>query len=167
MIVLSLLIFAGPLLYFNWPIKPLPSGTQADRVVVSKRDRSIALYQGTRLIRSYPISLGGAPLGPKKWRGDQKTPEGVYSIIEHKSDSAFHLALRISYPNQNDMDQAKNQGVDPGSDIMIHGMRNGLGLLGRAHRIIDWTAGCIAVTNSEIEQIFQAVPDGTPIEIRE
>ncbi|HET7810353.1 MAG TPA: L,D-transpeptidase family protein, partial [Steroidobacteraceae bacterium] len=145
---------------------PLPEGTRADRVVVSKSARSLELYRGSELLRSYPVSLGREPVGPKQREGDGRTPEGRYTLDYRKLDSSFHRALHISYPSPADSASAKSAGLNPGGLIMIHGMRNGLGFLGRLHTWVGWTDGCIAVTNNEIEEILRVVPDGTPIEIK-
>ena len=118
------------------------------------------------MLKQYRVSLGGSPVGAKTQEGDRKTPEGVYRIDYRKADSAFHRALHVSYPNYKDRARAAAAGVSPGGLIMIHGIRNGLGGLGRWHRLVDWTNGCIAVSDPEIEQIWAAVPDGTPVEIR-
>ena len=104
-------------------------------------------------------------MGRETRDGDNRTPEGVYAVDAHKADSGFHRALHISYPNPRDQEQATANGLSPGGDIMIHGVRNGLGWLGRFHHLVDWTRGCIAVTNQEIEEIYRAVPDGTLVEI--
>jgi len=167
LLLISLLVFTVTLTWANWPMQALPEGLQVDRIVVEKSNRTLTLFASDQLVKSYPISLGRVPEGAKQREGDLKTPEGRYTIIEHYEPSAFHRALRISYPGPEDIRRAESQGVSPGSDIMIHGMRNHLGLIGRLHRFIDWTAGCIAVTNDEIEEIWRLVPDGTPIEIRE
>lgn len=147
----------------HWPMAPLPEGTSADRVVVKKGARRLALYDGQDLLREYRVALGGNPLGHKQREGDERTPEGHYVLDFRKADSSFHLALHISYPSGADTQAARDQGVSPGGQIMVHGIRNGLGLLGRAHALVDWTDGCIAVTNREIEEIWRVVPDGTPI----
>lgn len=149
----------------NWPYAELPTGTVADYVVVKKSARVLELYRGTELMRSYPVSLGRAPRGPKQQAGDGRTPEGSYRLDYRKLDSAFYRALHISYPGKNDVAAAKIRGVDPGGLIMVHGMKNGLGWIGRAHRAIDWTDGCVAVTDREIDEIARVVPDGTPITI--
>lgn len=138
----------------------------ADRVVVEKAARRLHLYAGERLLASYAVALGGRPQGHKQREGDGRTPEGLYRISGRNPGSRYHLALRVSYPDARDRARAAAAGVDPGGDIMIHGLPNGLGWLGRLHRLFDWTEGCIAVTNAEIEEIWHAVPDGTPIEIR-
>jgi murein L,D-transpeptidase YafK len=157
---------AALLLWANWPGQPLAAGARADRIVVSKAQRRLELYAGGKLLKSYRVSLGGHPVGPKQQEGDKRTPEGLYAVELHKPDSSFHLALKVSYPSAADRLAAEKRGVSPGSDIMIHGLSNHLGFIGRLQRCVDWTAGCIAVTNPEIEEIYRAAPDGTPIEIR-
>ena len=164
-LVLIVLIF-GILTWANYPIEQLPDSAKTDRIVVEKKNRKMTIYQDEKILRSYKISLGRSPIGAKEKEGDKKTPEGIYSIIEHFEPSAFHRSLRISYPDSNDIKRAEKEGVSPGSDIMIHGIRNGLGLMGRMHLWLDWTAGCIAVTNQEIEELWRVVPDGTEIEIK-
>ena len=111
------------------------------------------------------MALGFSPVGPKQHEGDGRTPEGKYKIDFHKSDSAFHRALHISYPDAADSARAAEAGVAPGGDIMIHGLPNGFSALGPAHRSRDWTAGCIAVTDSEMDEIWASAADGTSIEI--
>lgn len=166
------LVFPGLLVlltWANWPMRRIPesSGLTIDRIVVEKSLRRMTLISGGAPIKAYSISLGRKPVGAKEREGDRKTPEGRYTITEHFAPSAFHRSLRISYPDTSDIKRARKIGVGPGSDIMIHGMRNGFGWSGRAHLWIDWTAGCIAVTNPEIEELWRIVPDGTLIEIRE
>ena len=153
------------LVWANWPAGSIAPGLVADRVVVLKSKRRLELYSHGKLLKGYVVSLGRRPVGPKEREGDQRTPEGRYSIELHKPDSSFHRALRVSYPSAADRAVAEKRGVAPGGDIMIHGLPNGLGLIGRLQRRLDWTAGCIAVTNPEIEQIYRVVPDGTPVEI--
>jgi len=144
-----------------------PDTTAAvDRIVVDKSDRQLELFAGNALVRQYRVALGREPIGPKLQEGDNRTPEGRYLIDRRNPDSAFHRSLHISYPNADDQLRAKALSVEPGGDIMIHGIRNGLGWLGRLHRLRDWTRGCIAVTNAEIEEIWHLVPDGTPIDIQ-
>lgn len=150
----------------NWPLDPLSANVSADRVVVEKAARTLKLYIGGTMLRSYRISLGRAPTGPKQRAGDGRTPEGIYRLDYRKLDSSFHRALHISYPNASDSRAARERGLVPGGFIMVHGMKNGFGWVGRAHRLVDWTDGCVAVTNAEIEEILHLVPDGTPIEIR-
>jgi murein L,D-transpeptidase YafK len=140
--------------------------TNADRILVEKSARRLTLFSSGRKLKEYRVALGFSPVEPKQCEGDGRTPEGKYKIDFHKSDSAFHRALHISYPDAADTGRAAQAGVAPGGDIMIHGLPNGFSALGSAHRLRDWTAGCIAVTDSEIDEIWVSVPDGTPIEIR-
>jgi len=136
-----------------------------DRVIVNKAKRELLLMHAGNMVRSYRVALGRNPVGPKTKQGDGKTPEGIYSISGRNAASAFHRALRVSYPNSADRAQAKRLGVAPGGDIMIHGLPNGQGHIGKAHLQSDWTEGCIAVTNAEIEEIWGLVRDGTRVEI--
>jgi murein L,D-transpeptidase YafK len=147
-------------------VNPLPHDAVADRVVVEKSARRLTLLKNGSTLKTYRVALGRAPDGAKEYEGDQRTPEGAYTIDFHKPDSDYHLALHVSYPEQRDVDRAAAQGLSAGSDIMIHGLPNGRGWIGRFHRRNDWTAGCVAVTDFEIEEIYRAVPDGTPIELR-
>jgi len=145
---------------------PLSRDAVADRILVEKSARRLTLFQNGRALKSYCVALGRAPIGAKEYEGDQRTPEGIYSIDFHKPDSDYHLALHISYPEQRDIDRAAVSDFSAGSDIMIHGLPNGRGWIGRFHRRNDWTAGCIAVADFEIEEIYRAVPDGIPVELR-
>src|SRR5260370_3536301 len=124
-----------------------------DRVIINKSKRELFLMHADKVVKSSRVALGRNPIGPKTQQGDGKTPEGVYSISGRNAASAFHRALRISYPNSADRAHAKKLGVAPGGDIMIHGLPNGQGYIGKAHRLTDWTEGCVAVTNGEIEEI--------------
>jgi murein L,D-transpeptidase YafK len=146
--------------------KPLPEGVIADKVIVEKHARHMMLLSRGRVLKKYKISLGRNSKGPKVRAGDGKTPEGIYVIDSRNPRSRYHLSLHISYPNLSDIKRAKQLGVSPGGDIMIHGIRKGFGWLGPLHRLVIWTKGCIAVTNKEIEEIWRAVPNGTQIEIR-
>jgi murein L,D-transpeptidase YafK len=135
-------------------------------VLVLKGARRLLLLRGDRVLRDYEVALGSNPAGPKRHHRDGRTPEGRYRIDFRVEDSAFHRALHISYPNQDDLDFAQRAGVPPGGDVMIHGLPNGEGWIGDAHRELDWTDGCIAVTDDEMSEIWELVDDGTPIEIR-
>ncbi|MHB8484520.1 MAG: L,D-transpeptidase family protein [Candidatus Acidiferrales bacterium] len=159
------LCFVSISLYALLPVRALSAET-ADRIVVIKSEHKMMLLRGGTVIRSYQISLGRGGKGQKVRAGDHKTPEGSYTIDWRNPKSHFHLSLHISYPNATDIERAREHGFAPGGDIMIHGLQNGLGWIGRFHRVSDWTDGCIAVTDSEMDQIWRAVPDGTPIEIR-
>ncbi|KPL68183.1 hypothetical protein SZ64_08655 [Erythrobacter sp. SG61-1L] len=139
---------------------PLP---RADLVRVDKSERTLTLYAGGEALKTYSgIQLGAAPQGHKQFEGDERTPEGRYTIDTRNPNSAYHLSLRISYPNGQDRAYAQAKGRSPGGDIFIHGQPNGLPV-GRMPG--DWTDGCIALSNSEMDELWQAVPDGTPIVI--
>lgn len=146
------------------PSIPLPP-RRADRIVVRKAAHELTLYRDWQPLKTYRVALGTGGLAPKRQAGDRRTPEGVYRIDGRSLQSDFHRALHISYPASGDIAAARARGVAPGGDIMIHGIRNGLGWLGELHLRDDWTNGCIAVTNEEIEEIWDAVADGTVIEI--
>ena len=137
-----------------------------DRIRIEKSARRMMLISQGEVLKSYNIALGGNPIGPKERKGDNKTPEGIYVIDGRNKDSRFHLSLRISYPNERDKNRAKELGVSPGGDIMIHGIKNGFTWVGDAHTGVDWTKGCIAVTDQEIEEISKLAPNGTIVEIR-
>jgi len=139
---------------------------KADKIIVYKSKHELQLLHQGKVIKSYAVALGKQPQGPKTQQGDNKTPEGLYTIDARNSQSRFYKALHISYPNQKDRGQARRVNVNPGGDILIHGLPNALGFLGRLHLFLDWTKGCIAVTNQEIDEIWQLVDNGTPIEIR-
>lgn len=166
MLLLCGLAAVGILISAHLNLHPLPSNITADHVLVEKAARRLTLLRGDTPLKTYRLALGRAPADPKEQEGDQRTPEGIYLIDFHKEDSDYHRALHVSYPEQRDIERAAAAGVPPGCDIMIHGIRNGKGWIGAFHRQTDWTAGCIAVTDFEIEEICRAVPDGTPIEIR-
>jgi hypothetical protein len=138
----------------------------ADSIVVYKRERTLTLYLRGVPVRSYFVALGSRPVGDKISAGDDRTPEGLFTINAHNPASKYHLALRISYPDDAHRERAAKLGVDPGGDIMIHGLPLKFKDAGKDHRLDDWTNGCVALTNQEIEEIWRAVPDGTPIQIK-
>jgi murein L,D-transpeptidase YafK len=138
----------------------------ADRVVVLKKERRLELLSQGKVIRTYKVALGGDPVGPKATQGDHKTPEGVYILDFRNAHSQFYKSIHISYPSEHERALARQKGVSPGGDVFVHGLPNGFGAVGAAHRLKDWTDGCIAVTNEEIDEIWKAVPDGTEIEIK-
>lgn len=150
----------------NWPDEQLAEGVVASRVEVIKHRRILRLYAGDRVLKEYSVALGGEPIGHKLREGDERTPEGIYTLDYRNRHSAFHRSVHISYPSPADQLRAGTNGVDPGGMIMIHGLPNKLGWVGRLHRLFDWTDGCIAVTNPEMDEISSAVPDGTRIEIK-
>jgi murein L,D-transpeptidase YafK len=138
----------------------------ADSIVIEKKAHRLTLYHMGRALRSYRVALGGQPVGDKRSRGDRRTPEGLFSVDGMNDSSDFHLALHISYPDDRHWLIADSLGVDPGGDIMIHGLPRGRGRIGAQHRLKDWTNGCIALTDEEMEQIWRIVPIGTPVEIK-
>jgi tetratricopeptide (TPR) repeat protein len=138
----------------------------ADKVLIEKNERRLTLLVGGEVIKTYKIDLGGNPVGPKERQGDNKTPQGTYTIDARNRDSGYHLSLHISYPNEKDRMRARELGVSPGGNIMIHGIKNGFSWVGVCHSEIDWTKGCIAVTDEDIEEIDRLVPNGTVVEIR-
>lgn len=137
-------------------------GPRVTRVIVNKGARKMSLLNGSRVLKSYDIELGFAPVGDKKFEGDGKTPEGEYFIDRRNPNSRFHLSLGISYPNAQDRAEARAMGKDPGGDIFIHGQQNPF-KPGRGDK--DWTWGCISVTNRQMELIYAMVENGTPITI--
>jgi tetratricopeptide (TPR) repeat protein len=138
----------------------------ADKIVIEKKSRRLMLISKGEVLKTYKIALGGNPIGPKEMQGDNKTPEGTYFIDSRNNDSHYHLSLHISYPNEKDKKRAKELGVAPGGNIMIHGIKKGLSWVGKAQAEVDWTKGCIAVTDEEIEEICKLAPNGTIVEIR-
>lgn len=159
-------LLAALLVWANHHENPLPMDARADLVVVEKSKRRLTLYAQGRPLKSYVVSLGRAPVGAKEREGDRKTPEGRYLIDFRKADSAYFRALHISYPSAADTKLALEKGLSPGGAIMIHGQRNGFGWVGKLHRLRDWTLGCVALTNQEMAELWRAVPDGTPIELK-
>jgi murein L,D-transpeptidase YafK len=159
-------LIAAVAIWANAPFSPLPTDAKADLLVVEKGHRRLLAYTHGGLLRAYPVSLGRDPVGPKDRQGDRRTPEGRYVIDGHNPASSFHRALHVSYPSTADVLRARSGGYDPGGEIMVHGIHNGLGWIGRAHRFVNWTTGCVAVTDPEIEELYRIVPDGTPIEIK-
>lgn len=162
-----LVAFVGALIgWANQFDNPLPGDVRTDLVVVEKSKRELTIYREGKAIKTYPVALGRVPVGAKTREGDKRTPEGRYLIDYRKADSGYFRTLHISYPNQADIETAAKEGAAPGGDVMIHGLRNGLGWIGKLHRFSDWTLGCVAVTNEEMEELWQAVPEGTPVELR-
>jgi len=126
----------------------------------------MSLLNGNKVVKTYKVALGGNPKGAKDRQGDHKTPEGVYFVDAKKNNSQFYKALHLSYPNARDRERAKRLGVNPGGDVEIHGLGPKWGWIGARHRATDWTDGCIAVTNEEIDEIYPLIKISTPIEIR-
>ena len=144
--------------------EPGPAGP-VDLIRVDKSARLMSVYRDGRLVREFRVALGRGGLGPKQRQGDGRVPEGRYRITAHNPNSAFHLSLRIGYPTPEQVAAAHRAGVNPGGDIMIHGLPNGRGWIGSRHTLSDWTEGCIAVTDWEIKWLYKSVAVGTPVEI--
>jgi murein L,D-transpeptidase YafK len=160
------LLIAGVWIYAHHVWSPLPAGTTIDRILVEKSARRLSIFRNGKNLKSYCVALGHNPIGAKQEEGDMRTPEGVYTIDSRNPQSDYHLALHVSYPSEEDTARAAERGVNAGFDIMIHGIQNGGGWIGAFHRMHDWTAGCIALTDEEIEELWRVTRDGTPIEIR-
>jgi murein L,D-transpeptidase YafK len=139
---------------------------KADSILILKKDHLLELLSNGNVIRTYKVALGQGGLPAKEREGDARTPEGRYTIDSRNAASQYHKALHISYPNADDRQRAARRGVAPGGAVMIHGLPNGKGWVGAGHRLYDWTLGCVAVTNDEIDEIWNLVPTGTPVEIR-
>jgi len=164
--LIALLILAVLATYYFYPKGKLPNDTQIDSIIVYKSKRQMSVYSNGQLLKNYKISLGRQPVGAKKFEGDKKTPEGVYFIDDKNPNSGYHKNLGISYPDKDDIENAMTFGKSAGGDIKIHGIKNRIGFIGKFHRWIDWTSGCIAVTNDEIDELFKAVKMEARIEIK-
>lgn len=154
-----------PITFFPFLFAQEPS-VSVDRVVVYKQDRKLVLLSKGKEVHSYKVALGTEPAGPKTRQGDHRTPEGSYLLDSRNPNSHFYKAFHISYPNSQDTAAAKKLRVSPGGDIMLHGLPKEYAWVGKAHVLHDWTDGCIAVTNEEMDEIWKLVRIGTPIEIK-
>ncbi len=142
------------------------AGTEpADKVVVYKSKRQLQLLRAGKVLRTYRIALGDNPKGHKRQEGDEKTPEGAYVLDWRNPNSRYYKSIHISYPNAQDQQQARRRGVSPGGDIMVHGRNGPTVLPDGTWKWKDWTDGCIAVTNTEMDEIWKMVKNGTPIHI--
>lgn len=137
-----------------------------DRVVVYKQQRKLLLLAQGKEVGSYKIALGSEPIGSKTRQGDHRTPEGSYVLDSRNANSRFYRAFHISYPSPRDIAAAKALGVNPGGDIMLHGLPKEYAWVGKAHTLHDWTDGCIAITNEEMDEVWRLVRVGTPIDIK-
>jgi murein L,D-transpeptidase YafK len=137
-----------------------------DRIIVEKSKRTMTLLKQDKEVKTYKIALGRDPVGPKVMQGDKRTPEGVYFVDYKIRKSVYHRALHLSYPNLDDMERAKSMRVPPGGSIMIHGMKQDKLWMGDLQYLFNWTNGCIALTNDEIEEVWDLVSTWTPVEIR-
>jgi len=159
-------LLVGVVLFTCWPLFAQKPDVSVDRVVVYKSERKLALLSQGKEVRSYKVALGSEPVGPKTRHGDHRTPEGVYTLDSRNPSSHFYKAFHISYPNSKDIAAAKKLGVGTGGDIMLHGLPNEYAWVGKAHILHDWTDGCLAVTNEEMDEVWKLVRVGTPIEIK-
>lgn len=148
-----------------YPKGPLPGQLRFDRLLMEKSARRLTAFAKGEAVRVYLVALGENPLGHKEVQGDKRTPQGFYSIDGKNPKSAYHKNIGISYPNEADRAHAKSLNKSPGGDIKIHGLAPEFAWVGEAHRATDWTHGCIAVTNEEMDEIYDRTPIGTPIEI--
>jgi murein L,D-transpeptidase YafK len=148
------------------PVVGIRSRLVADSIVVEKSRRRLTLYQGGFPVRIYRVALGKQPTGDKVSKGDNRTPEGLFFIDSRNPVSKYHRSLHISYPDAAHIQRAMSRGVRAGGDIMLHGLPRGFEDVGAGHRDFDWTEGCIALTNAEIDEIWAAIPNGAPIQIR-
>lgn len=155
-ILTSLLLFVAQVAWAEEPV---------DLVRVLKAERRLQLISKGKVQHEFTIALGGNPVGHKKQEGDERTPEGRYTLDYKKSDSSFYRAIHISYPNAKDVEAARRAGVSPGGQIMIHGQKNGYGWLSGLSQRFDWTNGCVALTNADMEFIWNTVNAGTQIEL--
>lgn len=153
------------ILIFVFSFNTLLADELADLVVVIKSKRIMFLIKEGKILKAYRVALGKNPSGRKLSQGDGRTPEGRYYIAGRNPDSSFYKALKISYPNEKDFEDAHRLNLNPGGGVMIHGLSKKVEYLGKYHIIDDWTEGCIAVTNEEMDEIWSAVPDGTAVEI--
>ncbi len=151
--------------YYFLPDKKLPTNVVIDNIIIIKSKRILQAYSKNKLIKSYKISLGTNPIGDKEIEGDKKTPEGLYFINSKNDKSHYHKNLGISFPNKQDIETANKFGKPVGGDIKIHGINNKFWYVSKFHRWIDWTAGCIALTDEEIDELYGAVKIGTQVEI--
>jgi lipoprotein-anchoring transpeptidase ErfK/SrfK len=159
----------APAAWLAMPVSVAANGRRffgtADSLLVEKAAHRLTLFRDGMPVVSYAVALGRNPVGQKVRAGDYRTPEGLYHIDARNPGSRYHLGLHVSYPNVQDLARAHALGVSTGGDIMIHGLPNGQGSVGAAHREYDWTNGCVAVTDEEIEEIWSSVPVGTPVRI--
>ncbi len=170
------ILLAGLVIYMYYPEKKLPDyiekqtgptiskiSVTIDSICIDKSSRSLMAYQDNILLKTYTVSLGGNPIGHKVQKDDKRTPEGQYRIKNKTTQTNFHKTLILSYPNEKDKREAKKKGVDPGSGIEIHGLAKRWVRFGKLHRLSDWTQGCIALTNEEVDELYEHIQTGCPV----
>lgn len=160
------ILILGLTVYYFYPEDKLPKDVQIDDIVVFKSKRQLLVYSNGLLLKTYKISIGLQPIGDKVFQGDNKTPEGIYFINDKNPNSICYKNLGISYPNKDDITNAKRLGKPAGGDIKIHGLFNNFGFISKFHRWFGFTYGCIMVTDEEIDELYSAVKIGTRIEIK-
>lgn len=138
---------------------------KADLVRVNKSEGKLYLLKSGKTFAGFPVVFGAQPKGHKQQEGDERTPEGRYVLDYKKADSGYFKAIHISYPNAQDVARAKQRGISPGGAVMIHGQKNGLGWLSPVAQLVNWTNGCIALSNKDMQVVWEAVDAGTPIEV--
>ncbi|HEY9048024.1 MAG TPA: L,D-transpeptidase family protein [Ohtaekwangia sp.] len=165
LLLLLVLLPAAAAIYYYLPEEKLAPGIVIDKLVVNKKQRTMQAFSEGRVVKVYHIAIGKAS-GDKLEEGDQRTPEGTYRIADKNPNSGYHKNLGISYPNKKDIQEAKQRGVKPGGNIKIHGLKNGQGYIGKFHRLRNWTNGCIALTDEEVDELYNHVRIGAIITIR-
>jgi murein L,D-transpeptidase YafK len=160
------LLIVGLTIYYFYPEDKLRSGVKINKLVAYKSKRQMLAYSNGQLVKTYKISIGKQPIGDKEFKDDNKTPEGIYFINDKNPNSTCHKNLGVSYPNKNDIANAKRLGKSAGGDIKIHGILNNFGFISKFHRWFGYTHGCIMVTDEEIDELYYAVKMGTQIEIK-
>lgn len=163
--LLLIVAILGLAAWLMLPPQQIPPEVMIDRILVYKSKHELQAFSKGRLVVTYKIATG-KQAGAKEYEGDQRTPEGVYTINDRNAQSGYHKNLGISYPNAEDKVRAARLGKPAGGDIKIHGLKNGRGFIGKLHRLTDWTNGCIALDNAEVDELYAHVPLGTVIEIR-
>jgi murein L,D-transpeptidase YafK len=163
--IIAIITIFTVLFWINLSTDSITKGTSIDSIVVSKHTREMIVYSNKLPVKTYKIALGRHPRGKKRFEGDMKTPEGIYHINDRNPNSDYHKNLGISYPNDADKRFAAANSRRPGGDVKIHGLQNGRSYVGKLHRLSDWTQGCIAVTDAEIDELYAHVKPGTPINI--
>lgn len=164
--VLLMLIPCVGVAYYYWPVDHIDPDAQITKVIVRKSERRLEVFSGETIIATYSVSVGARSEGDKRCRGDNRTPEGTYVLNWRNPQSVAYKSFHISYPNSEDHTEAAKQGCTPGGNIMVHGLPKNRSHLGRFHRFTYRTRGCIAVSNKVMDQLWNVVPIGTPIEIR-
>jgi murein L,D-transpeptidase YafK len=165
-IVFAMAVLLCPIAFAAPDDRSATTNARVDHIVIEKSKRTMTLFEQDRIVGVYKVALGRDPIGPKVMRGDNRTPEGLYFIDYKTCHSVYHRAFHLTYPNIDDLMRADSLGVSPGGDIMIHGMGTKQLWMGDVQYLFDWTNGCIALTNGEIEEIWDLVLPWTSVEIR-